>query len=89
VCLSPWSLGHVSGLDNGDIGEASQDTTPEDVGAGVGEDEVNIGGGDGGSDGAGMDAFSASWARRPLDTVKSKLVSLDWFCVARRCLGHR
>ena len=43
-----------------------------------------------GSEGAGM-----GWMRgmcsiscKPLEMVIPKLVSIDWFCIARQCLGH-
>lgn len=69
--------------DSGD-GEASRDVTDVaagDVGAGVTGGGVDTRDDDGGGDGAGMDVFSTSC--RPLDTVKLKPVSFDWFRNAR------
>lgn len=78
--------------DGGRVGEVSQDALAagEAVDAGAGE-EVNSGDGGCGSDKAGVNGVGGMFpaSRGPLANVNSKLVSLDWSCIARRCFGRR
>ena len=70
-------------------------------GEGIGRGDVDSGEGvrsggvcnedDVGSEGAGMGWMGGmhSVFCEPLEIVIPKLVSIDWFCIARRCLGRR
>ena len=79
----PSSLWCVAvGLGNSRDGELSQGVAAGDVGVGVTGGGVDTRDSNGGDDGARMDAPCG-----PLDTVKLKPVSLDWFCNACRCSG--
>jgi hypothetical protein len=88
VCEWVFPLSQGYPADNSRVGELSQDALVAivAVGAGVGE-EVNSRDGGGVSDGTGVggvrDMFLAS--RGPFDKVNSKLVSLNWFCIAWQC----
>jgi hypothetical protein len=75
------------GLSDVSGSEVSLDIAAGDVGVIGGG--VDTGDGNGGSNGVGTDVISASCGLAwPLDMVKSKPVSLVWFCIACRCLGH-
>jgi len=72
-------------INNGGTAEVSQDAAAEDGGGGVNSRDGSDGGDRAGVGRVG-DTFRALC--RPLDKLNSKLVSLDWFCIAHRCLGH-